>query len=71
MAIDRITCCYQCPDRFPGCHGSCEKYIQQKAEFDKAKAEVRKKKDIEVGLTSCLCDRINKSVKKNHHRRGH
>ena len=70
MSIDRITCCYQCPDRFPGCHGSCEKYIQQKAEFDKAKAEVRKKKDIQMGLDRCLCDRIHKSVKKNHNRKG-
>lgn len=71
MAIDKITCCYQCPDRFPGCHGSCEKYIQQKADFDKVKAEARKKKDIEAGLISSLCDRIHRSVKKNHHRKGH
>jgi hypothetical protein len=37
-----ITCCKDCPDRFPGCHGSCEKYITQKAEHDKRAAEYRK-----------------------------
>ena len=70
MAIDRITCCFECPDRFPGCHGSCEKYIQQKAELDKRKEEARKKRDVEVGLNRFLYDCKQKNVKRNHSRRG-
>lgn len=26
--------CLDCADRTPGCHGSCEKYINYKAEMD-------------------------------------
>ena len=36
----RITCCKDCPDRYPGCHAKCEKYIQQRAEYDAEKAEL-------------------------------
>lgn len=68
--IDRITCCFQCPDRFPGCHGKCEKYIQQKADFEKTKEETRKKRDIEHGLNASIYECIQKTAKKNHIRRG-
>ncbi|MBQ0112161.1 MAG: hypothetical protein KBT03_03435 [Bacteroidales bacterium] len=37
-----ITCCYQCPDRTPGCHSKCEKYLQQKAEWEATKIQMRK-----------------------------
>lgn len=36
-----VTCCYQCPDRHPNCHSKCEKYIQQKAQWDEDKAKER------------------------------
>ena len=32
-----ITACYECPDRKLGCHGSCQKYQEEK----KAKEEMR------------------------------
>lgn len=37
--------CYNCPDRFVGCHSTCSKYI----EYDKNRKEVlaNKKKDID------------------------
>lgn len=46
----KITCCKDCPDRYPGCHGKCEKYISQRAEYDKLKEERRKKAEISQGL---------------------
>lgn len=32
MKRAQITCCYKCEDRHPGCHSTCDKYIQQKKE---------------------------------------
>lgn len=46
----RIDCCYQCPDRYPGCHGECEKYIQQKKELEESKAEAMRKAEISRGI---------------------
>lgn len=46
-----ITCCKDCTDRFPGCHGSCEKYKEQRAQYDEAKAEVMKYFNVSCGLS--------------------
>lgn len=32
-----ITCCVDCTKRYPGCHGKCEDYIQQKKELNATK----------------------------------
>jgi hypothetical protein len=37
-----FTCAPDCPRREPGCHGKCEKYIQEKAAYEKRKAIVDK-----------------------------
>ena len=38
-----ITCCKDCvpPERYPGCSDHCNKYKQQKAAFERRKAECR------------------------------
>lgn len=33
-----IKCCRGCKERSPGCHSTCEKYIQEKSEYEKEKA---------------------------------
>ena len=33
----KITCCYGCKDRVVGCHGTCEKYINEKETNEKFK----------------------------------
>lgn len=38
--------CRSCTERTPGCHGKCEKYIKERADFDKVK-ENQKEKDLE------------------------
>lgn len=60
MKTDKITCCKDCTERHPGCHGTCEKYIQQKADLDAAKAEARKKYEISQGLNAYRYDGISK-----------
>lgn len=68
MERTKITCCKDCQERFPGCHGSCEKYIQQRAELDAAKAELRKKHDINKGLNEFRYDGINKVMARRNYR---
>ena len=38
------TVCLDCPDRFPGCHGTCKKYLEAKAELEAEKVIVREQK---------------------------
>ena len=47
-----ISCCYDCPDRHGGCHGSCEKYKAYRAELDAKNAECMKKYEINYNLSA-------------------
>lgn len=46
----RITCCYGCKDRVVGCHSTCEKYINEKAEKDNIKKKELKDTMIDQSL---------------------
>lgn len=37
----KITCCYKCAERHMGCHGSCERYLAEKAEHETERAKLR------------------------------
>lgn len=63
-----ITCCYQCPDRFPCCHGSCEKYITAKAANNAKNEEIRKKKAIQQQLKEYKYDGIYKTTRSRTYR---
>ena len=69
MARFKISCCQNCPDRYPGCHSHCEKYIQEKAEYDATMAEKRKEAEIRNGLNSFLYNSIEKTNKQINYRR--
>jgi hypothetical protein len=68
MATYKITCCKDCATRHPGCHASCEKYIQQKAELDSWNAEQRKQQDIKYGLDGFLFDSIERTNRQINYR---
>ena len=68
MARTRIDCCYQCPDRFPGCHGSCEKYLAQKAELEETKAEARRRYDIDCSVKGQRYDSLYKATRLKNYR---
>ena len=59
-----IRCCKNCTDRYDYCHSKCEKYINEKAEWDAIKAEIRKKADIEQGVTGESIDNMLKMRRK-------
>ena len=65
MARYKIECCKDCPDRHPGCHGHCERYKKERAEYDETMSAKRHEADIEKGLTSAqfsYCHKTNKHI---------
>ena len=42
--------CHGCQMRYPGCHGSCEIYKQEKALYEEQKAQADKQKAIKSGI---------------------
>ena len=71
----QINCCKDCPKRYPGCHGKCEKYITARAEYDAKRAEYRKKSDIACGIAQQQINSIHRITKRrnyrNKYRKGH
>ena len=59
-----IKCCYKCTDRVVGCHSTCEKYISEKAEHDKMKAEQRKAVEMERFLDGLAIEKYDEVKKK-------
>lgn len=41
-----INTCYQCKDRFVGCHSSCERYINAKKLHDEEQSKFRSEKQM-------------------------
>ena len=63
-----IKCCKDCvpPTRYPGCHAKCEKYIKEKAEYERQKEYAKAHKT--VVLTNYDFDEIAFSTYKRHKR---
>lgn len=61
-----ITCCHGCmaPERYPGCHDKCPKYLEAKAKHDALKAADDKRKQIKGSLIHQRNDLYFKAMKK-------
>ena len=60
-----IYCCKGCvaPKRFPGCHSVCPEYLEQRAEYDKLKAEYDRKKDVTTAINIDRAKKVYNSLK--------
>lgn len=56
--------CYGCGNRHPGCHGQCEKYKQEKAEYEEQKAVFMKKATVQGGLESQRNAAVRKAMRR-------
>lgn len=65
-----IHSCMGCvpPERHPGCHGTCEKYLADKAAHDKRKAELDRNSRTSAAI---YIDRGNKVAKAMRKRRAY
>jgi hypothetical protein len=51
MAIYSCKGCVP-PKRYPGCHGSCPEYAEEKAQYEKDTAAQKQKVAIQAGINS-------------------
>ena len=56
--------CKDCTDRFVGCHGSCQKYKDAKAEHERKRAVIKKAKDEEERFVTFKVETI-RATRKN------
>lgn len=65
MGMMAINCCKGCvaPKRYPGCHGRCPEYLEEKARWDELMAAERKKLDTQYGITSARSEAVGKALK--------
>lgn len=65
---NEATPCMGCEDRYPACHGHCEKYKEWRAEFDAKKAEGMKIYELNYGLASQRINGHNKATNRRLYR---
>ena len=72
---NRIFTCKDCPNRYPGCHGKCEKYQKERAEWDRIKAASEAERDgwryVSENAAKARSDRAKYERKNRPYRRGH
>ena len=56
--------CRRCTERTMGCHGSCETYKSERAEFDRLKAELNKNEDYRLYVVDSVDRVLNISAKR-------
>ena len=64
--------CKDCPDRYPGCHGTCEYSIEAHKKVEDEKREIAKKREIDRYEKSKITERWDAKIKYDRavHRRG-
>ena len=67
-----IRCCYGCvaPKRYPGCHGRCPEYLEEKAQDDREKAEINRRKRVNDGLIQEKYAGLKKAYKAHRRAKG-
>lgn len=63
MAIFSCKGCVP-PQRYPGCHSHCSRYLEEKAKYDALKEEDRKKRDVSGLIYDQRSDRVYKALKR-------
>lgn len=59
-----LPCKKECPDRIPGCHSHCKKYIEAKQKLDEKNTKIRAKRDAEIAVSSYIAHRVSEETKK-------
>lgn len=70
-----ISCCKDCPDRAPRCHGRCERYLKERAELDAKNEYIRKQNIVEdyfmTTTQNALDNMARRQIVKNRFEKGH
>ena len=60
-----IYCCKGCvaPKRYPGCHSTCQEYIEQKETHEKRRAEIAKQNEIDYAIMADRGKKVYNALK--------
>ena len=66
-----IKCCKDCvaPKRHPGCHGSCDAYIAEKAEYERLKAVYEKDRKVTNEIYASRSKKVDQANKYRRHKK--
>ena len=59
-----LTPCFDCTERFVGCHSKCDKYAEWQKNHQKRKDEVRKSKNEISRVMEFKVDQVTKTKKR-------
>lgn len=62
----KINCCYKCETREVGCHSTCEKYLDQKTQWNEQQELIKAKRNAEHEVLMAKINSIDRVSKKNH-----
>lgn len=57
-----FTCEPKCPNRKPGCHDTCEKYLRERKQQDELNKAERLRKEAELYTADIVVSRKNKNA---------
>ena len=60
--------CRGCENRYPGCHGSCETYKQERIAYDKQKEELDRQRETWGGVYGQRARAVEKAYRRNKRR---
>ena len=60
-----IKCCLGCvaPKRYPGCHGVCQEYLKEKADYESRKAEYFKEERLTGNIVGDRGRKVHNALK--------
>ena len=58
------TTCKDCPDRYPGCHDHCPKYLEQKAKNEEYKKQVKHAMRVDSEFISIRSKQKTRTIRK-------
>ena len=62
--MNKIKCCYKCPEMTMTCHSACGKYKAESDALKEQNAMIRKKKESDKNAKSYFCETKSKNLKK-------
>lgn len=57
--------CMGCTKRYPGCHGTCPEYLEDKAKHEELKAKNEKERSLDVAIFSSRTDKVLRALKRH------
>ena len=64
----KITCCHECTERYPACHDSCPKYLEQKQQRMEEGSKIYNAKLVELRLDAVHNQSVARTKRRCHYK---